>query len=181
MNLRPLLESDLELVLRWRNAPAVRHHMYTTHEISAEEHRAWFNGLAGDPTRSWFIYEEKDVPQGVVNFSEFKPRHGTAFWGFYAGENAPAGIGRRMEFTALEHAFSTMGLRKLNCEVLAFNTAVLNLHLKFGFVQEGVFREHLLHEGTATDVVRLAIFAPTWQATREKHLARLQPGSSSPS
>ena len=40
--LRPIKDSELELMLSWRNAPAVRENMYTTHEISLAEHAAWW-------------------------------------------------------------------------------------------------------------------------------------------
>ncbi|MFP4495817.1 MAG: hypothetical protein ACLFN3_07835 [Halochromatium sp.] len=42
MALKPLTDTDLELILPWRNAPAVRRAMYSHHEISLAEHRAWF-------------------------------------------------------------------------------------------------------------------------------------------
>jgi hypothetical protein len=47
--LRPMREADLDMVRRWRNAPDVRKNMYTTHEISPEEHRAWWERISADP------------------------------------------------------------------------------------------------------------------------------------
>lgn len=39
MTLALLTETDLDLILPWRNAPAVRQAMYIHHEISPDEHR----------------------------------------------------------------------------------------------------------------------------------------------
>lgn len=65
MSLRELTEDDLELILPWRNAPAVRRAMFHHHEISLEEHRAWFRRLQIDPSRRWYIFvDEQKVPQG---------------------------------------------------------------------------------------------------------------------
>ena len=49
MPLTPLSEAELDMILPWRNAPAVRRAMLSHHEITPEEHRAWFQRLSGDP------------------------------------------------------------------------------------------------------------------------------------
>ena len=45
MSLKPLTESERDLILPWRNAPEVRRNMYHGHPISPEEHRAWFERM----------------------------------------------------------------------------------------------------------------------------------------
>ena len=100
---------------------------------------------------------------GLSNIVAIDPSHGTAEWGFYIGaEDAPQGSGSVMEFLTLEEAFGPLQIRKLTCEVLAFNERPLKMHRKFGFVQEGVLRAHKLHDGTYEDVVQLALFADEW-------------------
>ena len=64
-----------------------------------------------------------------------------------------------MEFLALEHAFNTLKLHKLYCEVFAFNSPVVKLHQKFGFQIEGTFREQRVVDGSYVDVFRLDILA----------------------
>jgi len=162
VSLRALEESDLDLVRRWRNRPEVRGNMYTTHEISEDEHRSWYERVKHDPTKRYFIFLADDVPLGVIAFTEIHPRNQTASWAFYAGESAPRGTGSRMELAALDYAFDVLGLEKLWCEVLAFNTGVLDLHRKFGFQQEGVFRSHHVAGSERVDVHRLAILRSEW-------------------
>ena len=38
--MREMVDGDLSLVLEWRNAPDVRKNMYTSHEITLDEHRS---------------------------------------------------------------------------------------------------------------------------------------------
>jgi UDP-4-amino-4,6-dideoxy-N-acetyl-beta-L-altrosamine N-acetyltransferase len=148
--------------------------MYTTHEISVDEHRSWFERIKADPTKRYFLYLEDDEPLGVIAFTDIHACNKTAAWAFYAGEAAPRGTGSRMELAALDHAFDTLGLEKLWCEVLAFNTAVLELHRKFGFQEEGVFRSHHVAGTERVDVHRLAILRSDWTpAHRDAMLARI--------
>lgn len=83
--------------------------------------------------------------------------------GFYAAPDAPRGTGRKMEYLALEYVFSCLSLHKLYCEALAFNTAVIGLHQKHGFREEGVFRQQYARDGKYEDIFRLGILSSEWQ------------------
>lgn len=171
--LEPLTIEDLELVLQWRNQPVVRNNMYTSHEISAEEHKAWFAGLKNDPSRKWYVYSVEGEKYGVVYFTQCDEAKGNAFWGFYSGENAPLGTGLRMELEALELAFEVFGLHKLNCEVIAHNSVVVNMHKKVGFEEEGCFRDFYFDGEQYHDVIRLGMLAVEWPLCKEKLSKRL--------
>ncbi|HSO81619.1 UDP-4-amino-4,6-dideoxy-N-acetyl-beta-L-altrosamine N-acetyltransferase [Thiocapsa sp.] len=156
MPMHPLTEADLDLILPWRNAPAVRRNMYTHHEISPAEHRAWFQRIQQDYGARWYLYcDAADNPQGVVYFTTINTEQGTAFWGFYARPDAPPGTGTRILYEALELAFGELSLHKLNGEVLATNVISINLHKNVGFTQEGLFRDQHFDGTRHIDVVRL--------------------------
>lgn len=175
MSLKPLTDTDLELILPWRNAPAVRRAMYSHHKISLDEHRAWFERLQQDRRRRWYLYRDAGgVAQGVVYFTEIDPVQSTAFWGFYARPEAPKGTGLHMEFAALELAFGELTLHKLNCEVLASNAAVVNMHKKVGFIEEGHFRQQHFDGETRIDVIRLSLLVDEWAEQRPRLAERLR-------
>ncbi|MBL1435356.1 MAG: UDP-4-amino-4,6-dideoxy-N-acetyl-beta-L-altrosamine N-acetyltransferase [Rhodobacteraceae bacterium] len=166
--LRPMANQDLEMVLEWRNAPKVRENMYTQQVISLNEHQNWWARVKDSDNAKYLIFEVDGVPTGFVSFTSVDLDHKTAEWAFFASSTAVRGTGSKMELLALDFAFSNLGLNKLNCEVLAFNTGVISLHKKFGFLEEGVFRDHKKLGGTFIDVYRLAIFATQWQDIRPK-------------
>lgn len=173
-HLRPMTDSDLDMVRAWRNHPKVRANMYTRHEISAEEHREWWARTRSSNASAYLIFVDAGGnPQGVVAFTAIDRASRHASWAFYASAEAPRGVGSRMELLALDHAFGQLGLHRLHCEVLAFNTAVIRLHQKFGFTVEGVLREHHFHEGRHVDVWLLAILDREWAIGRENMLERL--------
>jgi UDP-4-amino-4,6-dideoxy-N-acetyl-beta-L-altrosamine N-acetyltransferase len=153
-----MVNDDLDQVLEWRNHPDIRKNMYTNHVISREEHYRYFEKVWNDPTVVYLICEGLDGKAvGVVNFVKIDKISGNAYWAFYSGDLARKGLGTWMEFLALNYAFETLGLLKLSCEVLDYNMKVVNLHRKFGFTEEGVFRkQHKTPEGFA-DIYRLSI------------------------
>ena len=173
-NLRPIRADELELMLSWRNAPSVRANMYTRHEISIDEHRAWWEKTRQREDQRYFMYENSGAPLGIVGINDIDIVNQHAFWGFYAAPDAPRGTGTSMEFLVLDYAFGVLKLRKLSCEVLAFNAPVIKLHQKFGFMVEGIFRSHHKLDGQFIDVYRLGILASEWNDKRPELLAKFE-------
>lgn len=165
--LRDICDSDLELILRWRNAPSVQKNMYTRHDITLSEHRSWWKRVSESKDQRYFLFQYQGASLGVVGFTQIQDSDSNASWAFYASPQAPRGTGSRMEFLALEHAFHSMRLHKLNCEVLAFNKPVINLHKKFGFNIEGTLREQHRVDGVYVDVIRLGILKTEWESMRD--------------
>jgi UDP-4-amino-4,6-dideoxy-N-acetyl-beta-L-altrosamine N-acetyltransferase len=169
--LRPLTPDDAPTLLRWRNLPEIARYMYTDHAISPEEHAAWFDrALTRDDARYWIIAAD-GVDVGLVNLTGIDPVQRTCSWAFYIADPAARGkgTGAFTEYTILERVFSEMGFRKLSCEVLASNPAVLAMHERFGFVREGCFREQIQKAEGPIDVHRLGILSREWDRARDGH------------
>jgi UDP-4-amino-4,6-dideoxy-N-acetyl-beta-L-altrosamine N-acetyltransferase len=169
--LRPLAAEDSPTLLRWRNLPEIARHMYTDHTISPEEHAAWFErALRRDDARYRVIVAD-GVDVGLVNLTEIDRRQRTCSWAFYIAEPSARGkgVGAFTEYTTLETVFAEIGFRKLSCEVLDSNPAVLAMHERFGFVREGRFREQIEKAGDPVDVHRLGILAREWSRVRDGH------------
>lgn len=171
--LRAIRQDELERVLSWRNAESVRRNMYSRHVISSAEHLEWWNSLQGRLDRRYFMYECSGVPLGVVGFSDLGGVDAVGTWAFYADPESPKGTGSKMEFLALDMAFGELGLRKLRCEVLEFNTAVLKLHQKFGFSIEDVPQKQHLYEGEQVGIVQFGLLSSEWQEKRPVILDKL--------
>lgn len=174
---QPILATSAQVqerVRQLRNQPQVRRFMYTEHEISAQEHQAWLASLAGNGRQSVYVVMVDDIPRGVVSLNAINPLHRSADWAFYLdSELQGKGLGSQVECWLLDHAFTDVGLAKLNCEVLASNPAVVRLHQKFGFTVEGVRRQNVCKDGERLDVMLLGITAEEWRAHRPGIVARL--------
>ena len=161
--LRPIQESDLEIVLEWRNSERVRSNMYTDHIISLDEHKSWFLHIENDESVSYHICEYNYKSIGVIYFTNIDRPNKKSYWGFYLGDiNVPMGSGSIMGFIALSYAFKSLDIRKLCSEVFSFNKKAINFHEKLGFQQEGYFVKHILKQGKYEDVVALTLFKDDW-------------------
>lgn len=171
--LREIRDEELELMLSWRNAPTVRNNMYTRQVISLENHRKWWAGIQGRLDQRYFMYEWQGEPVGIVAFNDVDAVNQNSAWAFYASPDAPRGTGSRMEFLALEYAFGSLCLNRLYCEVLDFNQAVVALHKKYGFTEEGVKRRHHKMDDGYHDVVCLGMLVDEWIAKRDSMKSKL--------
>ncbi|MEY0737796.1 UDP-4-amino-4,6-dideoxy-N-acetyl-beta-L-altrosamine N-acetyltransferase [Providencia stuartii] len=167
IELVPLEQKNLEMILSWRNAPEVRKNMYTSHEITQKEHESWFERMVIDETKRYFIAKLNNESIGVVGFYNINKTTKIADWAFYASPKAPRGSGALMEYIALEYAFSSLNLYKLKCEVLGFNSSVVKLHTKFGFQIEGKHRDAFYDGDKYHDIIHLGLFSNEWFSIKE--------------
>ena len=176
VDLRPVQPDDRDRILAWRNSPDVRAYMYTDHVISPEEHGRWFDGLAGDARRTYWIIEMDDKPVGLANLADIDRFNQRCSWAYYLADPAVRGqgVGSYVEYWVLEYVFSGLKLAKLWCEVLASNEAVLKLHETFGFTIEARFRGHVIKDGARVDVLGLGMLAGDWRARRATMAERLK-------
>lgn len=164
--LRNISETELELMLSWRNMPNIRANMYTRHEISLSEHLIWWEKIKNNSRFDYKMYDEDGAPLGIVGFVDIDRVNSNSSWAFYAAPHAPKGTGSKMEFLAIDYAFSNLNLKKLHCEVLDFNKPVIRLHEKFGFTIEGILRQHHLVGERFADIYKLGLLDVEWQLHR---------------
>jgi len=176
IKLRDMKASDESMILAWRNLPEVGKYMYTDGPISPETHAQWLaKTLAHSSDHYWVIVcDEQDV--GLANISDVDTVNRRCFWAFYIASSdvRGKGVGSFVEYFILSHVFDVLKLNKLCCEVLGFNEAVVNMHKRFGFRQEGVYRQHIAKGSVFHDVVALAMLREEWIAEKPKLTERLR-------
>jgi len=164
--LRPIASLDSQSQRRIReirNEPSIRKVMYTDHEIQADEHQDWLDRLKLDKYRIAFaVIDDKLGPIGMVSLTAVDRRHRKADWAFYLTENERGGLGASLEFSLLDFAFNRLGLEKLNCEVIEGNDAVVRMHKKFGFEEEGFRRSNIEKDGIRVGVHFLGLQKAAW-------------------
>ena len=168
IELTDLAEEHRWQVLDWRNDPDVARYMYDSDPITREVHDAWFTRLLAAQDRKGWAVVMDGTPVGAAFISGIDRDNRRASWAFYLADPSTRGrgVGSAVEYLVLEQAFTGLRLHKLCCEVLSFNQAVVTMHQKFGFVQEGLLREHWHREGQWLDVHVLAMFDHEWAQRR---------------
>jgi UDP-4-amino-4,6-dideoxy-N-acetyl-beta-L-altrosamine N-acetyltransferase len=168
ISLRDLGPGDRDKIREWRNLPQVADYMYTDHGITMEEHAAWFSRVLQDPScRYWIVVcDGEDV--GLANLYAIDRSHRRCYWAFYLASSSARskGVALQVECMVLNYVFDDLKLEKLCCEVLSFNRGVIEIHRRFGFVQEGLFRKHIYKRGEFHDVICLALLKEEWARRR---------------
>jgi ribosomal-protein-alanine N-acetyltransferase len=110
------------------------------------------------------VRRSDDAIVGAVDFSQIQ--HGTlrsAFLGFYAlGEHAGRGYMTAGVALALRHAFTELGLHRVEANVQPLNERSKALLRRLGFRQEGFSPRYLKIGGRWRDHERWAILAEEW-------------------
>jgi len=147
-----------------RNEANIRKWMYTDHIIELNEHLTWINKMRADDRQLVFvIMDENHCPIGVASVNDIDHRHKKANWAYYLLENKRGGLGSAVEYAMINFVFDTLDMQKLNCEVLEGNEAVVKLHKKFLFQEEGFRRSQIFKEGKYVGVHFLGLTQKDWQ------------------
>jgi len=175
VTLRPLLASDRDQILAWRNLPEVSAYMYRDSVISPDEHASWFEEAQTDRGRRYWIVTHEGNDVGLANLYGISKSDKRCSWAFYIGTDnlRGKGVGSAVEFLVLSQVFEEMAFNKLCCEVLLANEAVWRLHKKVGFHEEGRLQSQIQKGGSFHDVVLLALLVEQWPAARDCLTAKL--------
>jgi len=145
-----------------RNQLSVRKSMYTEHEISLDEHLNWVKRLEADTRQIVFVVLVDNLVSGVVSVNAIDRLQKKSDWAFYLDENVRGGLGAALEYTLINFVFGKSRIEKLNCEVIETNDAVVKLHKKFGFIEEGFRRENIEKDGKRIGVFFLGLTKKDW-------------------
>lgn len=137
VRLAPLTESDLRMVLDWRNA--ARERFLDSGFVSFEDHRSWFRRyLDRDNDFDFVIWETRALnrPVGRVALYDIDWRSRSAQYGRLVIGDAEAlgtGIAREATELLLGHAFKDLGLEEVRLVVLRGNERAIGLYRHCGF------------------------------------------------
>ena len=160
-------DEQIKAVRDVRNQEGIRKSMYTEHEIPLKEHLSWVERLRTDARQIVFVVLVDGVVGGVVSVNAIDRLHLKSDWAFYLDENVRGGLGAVLEFNLINFVFNDLGLEKLNCEVIEINEAVVKMHKKFGFIEEGFRRENIIKNEKRIGVFFLGLTKSDWLRERD--------------
>ena len=143
--LRPATDTDLPMMLAWRNQDANRSVSIHQHVINAEEHAAWWTRVQQDPSGRVLMFEYAGHPLGVVTFFDHDRSTHTASWGFYLDHDGTTAAGTallawtKIMREAVAYAFEPepdgLDVDVLEGEVLPHNESVRTMNRRLGFTE----------------------------------------------
>lgn len=93
---------------------------------------------------------------GLEQFSRIRRSHAGNLGMGVAVEWQGKGVGSKLLATALDIADNWMNLRRVELSVYADNAAAIGLYRKFGFEDEGLFRDYAVRDGVLVDALSMA-------------------------
>lgn len=151
--LRPFARTHLPATLAWANDPELARLLDRSRSFTTEEHERWFASLANRADTQHFAIERSGRHVGNVWLADIDQRHRKAEARIVIGlDEVGKGCGSQALRLVTEHAFGTLGLRRLYAYVLAFNPRAKRAFEKAGFALEGTLRQDRMVNGTAIDV-----------------------------
>ena len=167
INLIPLLQKDINLVVRWMNDPDVR--IYTRNPLprSIEEVKKWFEPKKEDVKTDvdFLIYHKNDKKTiGMVGLTDIKwlDRNANIFTVIGESEYWGKGIAVEAGILMITYAFEELNLHKVHTSIYSPNERSLKAAVKLGLVQEAILREEIYIDGVHLDNHKFAVFKKDW-------------------
>lgn len=161
--LRPITMEDTDLVVSWRNQPAVQNNFIFRQKMTPQMHQAWMETKVaqGSVVQHIIIAKETSQPIGSVYFRDIDYSHESAEFGIFIGVDTGRGKGYGQETVRLfiKYGFEVLTLHRISLRVLAHNAQAIHIYQNAGFQQEGYFRDMVKIDGQFHDVIFMAALA----------------------
>jgi UDP-4-amino-4,6-dideoxy-N-acetyl-beta-L-altrosamine N-acetyltransferase len=175
--LRPVEESDSELIVRWRNTPIIHACFYSDDVVTIESHKRWYDkNIANDPwQRLWMIDRIEDKVSvgmtGLMNIDLYNRNveHGRVITDL---QYRLEGYAFESIYVVLRYCFEELNMHKVYACILDTNIASQKFHAKLGFEPEAVFKEQIFKGGIFHDVIRMKYMKNSFRAN-ESSLRKL--------
>src|SRR5437016_9289791 len=81
------------------------------------------------------------------------------------------------QYLLARHAFETLGYRRYEWKCNALNAPSRRAALRFGFIFEGLFRQHMIVKGRSRDTAWFSMLDSEWPARKAAFERWLAPGN----
>lgn len=133
--------------------------------------------VADDPLFYAIVDRAAGGARGMASFLRMDPEHGVIEIGhiWFAPTLQRTRQATEAIFLLARHAFDDLGYRRLEWKCDSLNTPSRRAAERFGFVFEGIFRQHMVVKGRNRDTAWYAMTDGDWPARRAAFEAWLSP------
>lgn len=169
---KPIVKSNLKLVLSWRNSKFIRLRMLDQKIISFKNHLQWFENLKKDnKNKSYLIIYDK-IRIGVANISKIDNINKVCTWGFYIAIKKYRYLALLIEIKFIDFIFSKFKIRKIWGSTISSNKKILKIHDILGFKIEGVQRKQIKVNNCYKDIILTGLNINEWKKIKKKILKK---------
>jgi UDP-4-amino-4,6-dideoxy-N-acetyl-beta-L-altrosamine N-acetyltransferase len=129
-----LSESDLKIILDFRNHSKVRKMMHSPNEISVKDHFEFVEKLKIDLDNFYWVIKKKDVIIGGISITKVDYERREIFSGIFLNPKfIGTGVGVEIEFESMKLIFDIFQIETIKAVVLEINNFSHSLLIKFNF------------------------------------------------
>jgi RimJ/RimL family protein N-acetyltransferase len=160
-------------------APELWNHLGYGPFANQAEFTSWLNDRAAteDPLFYAIVDRAAGAARGMASFLRMEPQHGVIEIGhiWFAPTLQRTRQATEAIFVLARHAFDDLGYRRLEWKCDSLNAPSRKAAERFGFVFEGVFRQHMVVKGRNRDTAWYSMTDGEWPARRAAFEAWLAP------
>jgi RimJ/RimL family protein N-acetyltransferase len=148
---------------------------------SREALAGWIRAVNGNEDRVPFAVVDRTTGLcgGRQSLMRIVPEHGVVELGgvLWGRGVARTRLATEAVFLTARHVFEALGYRRLEWKCDALNEASRRAALRFGFVFEGIFRQHMIVKGENRDTAWFATLDGDWPRLKAGYERWLEPGN----
>lgn len=160
LQLRPITESDTDMIVLWRNKEDVRKNFLYREVFTSKIHQTWLKEKVFTGKVVQFIIEIPSIngdfiPIGSVYLRDIDYDNSSAEFGIFIGDESAhsKGIGSESAKLILNYGHTQLGLHRIFLRLIADNVAAYKAYRKAGFITEGIFRDMKKIDGKFIDIM----------------------------
>lgn len=163
--LRPVMETDLEMIMNWRMQPEITKYMNTDPKLTIDIQKKWYEKIKEDENTYQWIIEVDSMPVGVTGISDIDKINERCTRGIYIAVKEKRSLDLIVDIysTQFDFIFYQLKLNKIEVEVFKENRGVVKLNKMCGFIEEGIKRQHIKKNGKYYDMVMLGMTKEDWE------------------
>jgi len=137
---------------------------------------------AADDPYAYGIIDAQDRAIGYLTLLRINPTHRVIEVGhvLYSPSLQRTPLGTETQYLLARYVFETLGYRRYEWKCNSSNAASRRAALRYGFVYEGTFRQHMVVKGRNRDTAWYAMLDREWPAVRRSFELWLSPANFDP-
>lgn len=169
VTLRPIEETDLEDIMRWRMDEDITRYMNTNPKLTLAGQKVWLQGIRANTDVRYWLIEVDGKPAGVINLTGLDNPEGNLGWAYYMGEKKLRSIqtALSLEMSMYDYVFDVLGKKAVYGDVFSLNKGVIQLHKLCGCEIVEERKDCVWKEGVWYDVTFMRMTAENWLSIRD--------------